>query len=392
MSSDTSAQPDVGALGVASILIIWCIGFTGLAVEPFWVGAIVDSYGLTTAQSGRIGAVQIGFTALSSLALAPRMGVLNRRTISIVGIVLIIIGNVVSAMWINVPVFVTSRALAGLGDGAILAAVHAAVAGTQKPDRVLALSYVALMSFAMIVYLILAALVESYGPPSIFVLVTVITIIGIPVLRWLPATVGEPPPKSDARSPVNWIVVFSLLGTGVFFAAEGALWTYVERLGVNVGLSVPQVGRALSFALALTVIGSIFAYRLGTRFGRAAPIAIGLAILAGMALVLGYSRSAPAYLLGIVLFQVVGIFVMIYLTAFLAILDRYGRVAAAAPAFRSIGNTIGPAAGSLVVGESYTNLGWLAFCLYLVALVTLYPIGRKVEHDSADGNVAPDED
>jgi predicted MFS family arabinose efflux permease len=181
--------------------------------------------------------------------------------------------------------------------------------------------------------------------------------------------------------------IAALAAAAVFYISEGALWAYVERFGVRVGLSPAQVGRAIAFALFLTIGGSFLAYVISTRFGRRGPIVVGILVLSGMSVVLPNARTPFEYVFGVILFQVAGIFVMIYITAFLGSLDSTGRVVAAAPASRGVGNTAGPAiAGVALAAYGYELIGWIALAFYLTALLSfLCVIGRSASGRQSSG-------
>jgi predicted MFS family arabinose efflux permease len=134
----------------------------------------------------------------------------------------------------------------------------------------------------------------------------------------------------------------------------------------------------MSCALLLTIATSLAAYAIGTRFGRRLPIASGLIILSCMAILLANAHTPLEYILGVVLFQVVGIFVMIYITGLLAALDPAGRIVAAAPAARGIGNTAGPAIAGFVLGAfGYQTIGLVALAFYLTALTAFLLLMRR---------------
>ncbi len=362
-------------------VILWCIAFTGLAVEPFWIGGIVDHLGVRAGIAGQFGALQLGCTALTSLFVAPQMGRWNRPQVAMVGLATTLLGNLVVSFFPTVSILLVSRILVGLGEGATLAVAHASIANRRNSDRLYAISYLSLMAYAMLLYLTVPLITERVGIVAIFEIHAAVCIPGFAVaarLRYQPEKRSQP----RLARPFARTGIAALSASAVFYGAEGALWAYVERFGTKVGLSTAQVGRALAFALLLTIGGSLFAYILGTRFGRRGPIVVGLLILSGMAILLTAAHTPFEYVMGVILFQVVGIFVMIYITGFLALLDSSGRVVAAAPAARGVGNTAGPAiAGWALGGFGYEAIGFVSLAFYLTAMSAFVWLMRK---DSAE--------
>jgi predicted MFS family arabinose efflux permease len=97
-----------------------------------------------------------------------------------------------------------------------------------------------------------------------------------------------------------------------------------------------------------------------------------------MAILLTNARTPLEYVAGVILFQVVGIFVMIYVTGLLAALDPAGRIVAAAPASRGIGNTVGPSIAGLALGAfGYQTIGLIALAFYVTALTAFLALMRR---------------
>jgi predicted MFS family arabinose efflux permease len=368
---------------------LWCIGFTGLALEPFWIGGIVDHMGVRAGLAGQFGALQLGCTGVVSILVAPRIGDWSRRRISVAGLAVTLLGNLIVSIFPTVSSVLVSRVLVGLGEGATLAVAHAAIANRQNADRLYAISYLSLMAYAMLLYLTVPLLTERVGVIAIFVVHAIVCIPGFMVASVLiDARPDNVPPRStDALARTG---IAALFAAAVFYISEGALWAYVERFGVRVGLSPAQVGRAIAFALFLTIGSSLLAYVVGTRFGRRGPIIVGILVLAGMSVLLPNAHTRLEYVIGVVLFQVAGIFVMIYVTGFLASLDSSGRVVAAAPASRGIGNTVGPAiAGAALAAYGYELIGWIALAFYLTALLSFLCIMRRSASGRLSAGIRP---
>jgi predicted MFS family arabinose efflux permease len=369
-----------------SSVALWCIGFTGLALEPFWIGGIVDHLGVRASLAGQFGALQLGCTGVVSLLVAPRIGEWSRRRISVIGLAVTFLGSLYVSIFPTVSSVLVSRVLVGLGEGATLAVAHAAIANRRNADRLYAISYLSLMAYAMLLYLTVPLLTERMGIAVIFAVHAIVCIPGVLVAaKLIDARPDNVPQRSTGALARTGIA--ALAAAAVFYISEGALWAYVERFGVRVGLSPAQVGRAIAFALFLTIGGSFLAYVISTRFGRRGPIVVGILVLSGMSVVLPNARTPFEYVFGVILFQVAGIFVMIYITAFLGSLDSTGRVVAAAPASRGVGNTAGPAiAGVALAAYGYELIGWIALAFYLTALLSfLCVIGRSASGRQSSG-------
>src|SRR3546814_4019790 len=67
-----------------------------------------------------------------------------------------------------------------------------------------------------------------------------------------------------------------LLAMLIFATRDRSGWTFVERIGVNAGYTLHQVGQLLSFQAILGVAGPLLASFLGSRKGLTIPIMLGI--------------------------------------------------------------------------------------------------------------------
>src|SRR5690606_16698056 len=79
---------------------------------------------------------EFGFTMLASLLVAPFMGHAPRRTLALVGTLLAIAANLVSANVDDIAMLAAVRCIAGIGAGLALACGNAAVSSARHPDRI----------------------------------------------------------------------------------------------------------------------------------------------------------------------------------------------------------------------------------------------------------------
>jgi MFS family permease len=170
-------------------------------------------------------------------------------------------------------------------------------------------------------------------------------------------TRGAGPTAHPASRASAWIPMAAM---ALFSLNLGALWTYVERIGVGIGLSSPQTGTILSAALALSVLGALGASWLGDRWGRRAPLT--LAIVAQLvSLVLLMRTDAASYAIGAVIYSLAWAFAVPFLYSLVAGLDDSGRLIVLAPAAQAVGAALGPAvAASLLSGTAYAPVSAVA--------------------------------
>ncbi|MBT7951212.1 MAG: hypothetical protein HN764_06290 [Gammaproteobacteria bacterium] len=383
MSSDTKA-----AIG---ILATWCIGFSGVAVEPLWISIVVSEAGLSDAVAGRIDALQVGCVGIASLFIAPRMAKVDRRILAYFGIVLLIFAYFISAIYPGFVLFIVSRAIAGIAEGILLSVSHAAVAATRKPDQLFSIAFLMLILYGILVYRFVPPLAASHGLFGVFGIVVIIAIVGAPLIWLLPRTVPDTiKTEGVGIVPLNITAICALLATCLFYLAQGGLWAYLMRIGEGVGLSKVEVGNFISYSLIFAMAGAITAFTLRDRIGHQLPVCVGLFLLCGAALMLGTANNGNTFFIAAALQQTVGFFVMIYFASLLASLDPLGRIVAASIAFRSLGSTSGPAVvGYTVTGNDYTMAGWATFSAYALSLILMLIALSYTRKNSQAGSYKP---
>jgi MFS family permease len=172
------------------------------------------------------------------------------------------------------------------------------------------------------------------------------------------------------------------LGFAIFEAANTAQFTYVERLGVSLALTDQQVGSALLIASLAGIPGAFVIVLLGSRFGRVAPLTLGIALSICGLLTLITGDSFASYLLGTSLMGFSWAFCLPYIQGLLAELDPHGSAVAAGSASSTIGGSIGPGLAALAVGGgSYTRVLGLSICLLLAALASFWLASRRAVMD-----------
>jgi hypothetical protein len=186
--------------------------------------------------------------------------------------------------------------------------------------------------------------------------------------------------EADAAGILTLLSGRSLLvfaTTVVYYCGVSAVWAYLERIGVDMGLSGAEVGDLLGIGFAISGLGSLATPLVARHVGRALSLAISIAIQVGTMSMLIGQHSGDAYLLYAVtsiVFQFFWSFTIPLLMDQFNRVDDTGRfIVLCASAFK-VGEIIGPPlAASLIQPFGYAgvlSLGIgsviLALCMALV--------------------------
>ena len=357
-------------------------GVQGIALLPFWMGIVIESFAVSERTAGGLATLQLGVLALASLLLSTAVHRVNRKRFIRFGIGLSIFGNILSICAFStqsLTLLFFARAITGAGEGITVATISALAAGTSNPIRTFAYLNGSMAIIAGMVFLISPILVKYFAASGFFGVMLFAGLLAICLSRYIS---GQAPiiQKTEVNwdfVPRAWLVLFLF---GLFATVTGGVWAFAERVGTNsVDLTLQTVGIFMAIAAFAAPLGPVLANFIDTRFGRALPVACCVVLYMGVAFIFGNAVNKSMFLAGTIGHAVVAVFATTYLSAFFAYMDPSGRVAAASPAFNSVGNALGPTvmAFSLSYGTGYQALGWTAFILLSIVLLGLHPILRQ---------------
>jgi predicted MFS family arabinose efflux permease len=346
------------------------------------VGAIMDGFSLSAREAGLAGSVELGAIAVVSLLIAPRVSSLSRSSLALVGVAVTIVGYSLSAVAPSYGPLVVARLVAGLGEGAILAAGNAAAASALDPDRLWA--FVVIFGGAVAALLIggIPYAIGPWGHVGGFGMIGVVCLVCTPLLKLLPRAPDGAARARASRLPHLRLGVATLVALLLIEIGESGLWAFSERLGLAVDLSAEGVGLALGGATLAGVAGAAAAAALSTRLGRAGPLAGGIVLVTSARCMVVYSTTPAAFIASQLAWGVGLLFLLPYILGTAAVLDRLGRWSAAAAAALSIGLAVGPGvAGFLVATFGYGALGLFMGTTGLAALLIIVPVALVVERE-----------
>jgi len=369
--------PSLGAMIAA-----YGLGMMSFMALPLMLGAIISGMGISENVAGRIGSVQLGAMTIGALWVASHAEKLNWRQVAPIALVFAILGNLLALFAGDLYGLIIARFLNGLGEGAMLALANSVASGTKKPQKTFSILTISVSFFFLAVALGVPLAVEHYGDRAVFGLMACLELVCAPLLFMFPIRCKNSQEETFGF-PLNATVLACLAGVALAQMGQAGLWAFNQRIGLHTGLSLSGVGRVLGLTALLTMVGPIAARLLGMRWGKSLPICLSYAFLAAGGLLLANAATPGVYAAGSILMPVSGLFGSPYTMSILAWLDRKGRVAAAAPAFIGLGDTLGPMMGSFVLdGNGYQNLGWLTLVIFILSFALIIGTARRVDGEA----------
>jgi predicted MFS family arabinose efflux permease len=359
----------IGALGTFSFL-------------PLVVSQAIAGLGLSPRAAGLLATAEMAAGGVATFLASFVVHRLERRRIALLGLILIVAGSGLSEAVHHFAVMAAGRVVTGAGEGALIAAVIASMAGTRLPERNFGLWTIAnMIAASVLLYALMPAVIASWGIGGVFGAYLCLTLPGFALLAWYPQDTSAPRILA-ARSagPLGAGVVLCLIAILLSHLAHGGIWAYMQRFGAASGVPVALTARALGYAAFAGLVGGALVTLVGTRWGRVLPNAAALALSGVSALLVAAGHTAGAFVTAAMCFYLAWVFGLPYLMGIIAALDSQGRAATLGIVMQNIGLAAGPAgACALAAGLHYRTVAYVGFGLYLIALLIAVPLAHRVD-------------
>lgn len=362
-----------GWRSLTAAIYLAIIGYGVLVGIPVISTAWVTLLGFTETQVGRVAGADLGGLSIGSVIAALLAAKMNRQLLVFIAIGITVAANVLCLLTVDYAAVLLLRLMAGIGSGIYTGVAVATLGATSKPARALNL-LLFVFAFSQALELYFLPILSMNGIYWVFI---VCNIIGLPLLRWLPARParidpvllesgladsargagkgGEGAPGLLAGVPrrAPWLV---LIAVGFSYINIGAYWTYIELASQASPDADPQwVSQSLVWASFCSIVGCLVATVISDRFGLARPLLVTMfchAVIVGM---LAFGITDANIFISLFSFNFLWIFIDVYQMATIANVDKSGRYVALVPGAQGFGQIIGPniAASLLALNMGY---------------------------------------
>lgn len=359
------------------------VGLLTLLMLPFLMGAMMDGLQLSEGTTGLILSVEFTLAMVSSLLISPYINRVPRRTIAIIGTLMAIIANILSAYIADVALLICVRAFAGFGAGLALATGNSVIASAEDPDKTAGQVNVLFVILMIAVMLGFGFIADAFGLVGTYYGIAATYAVMLILVVRLPQYVHVDDADSNttqlgAKTRVGLIglVPIGMMATMFLFSMRDTMgWAFVEQIGVSLGYSTSEMGMILALQAFIALLGPLIVAKVGNKFGITIPVLIGI-IGHGM-ITLGYLMASDSkfFYTAIVLMNATAYFyALAYLTGLAASLDKEGRVVAATGSFIALGIAVGPAfAGQLINLGGYSLAAWSIIIIIVLTVIAVIP-------------------
>ena len=374
---------------IVSILVAWVgsVGWIPVLILPVIVGGYVEYLGFSEETAGWIATANLAGMALSSIVLSFFVHRWHLLYIALVGVLILISADLVSASVSSSQTFIIVRLFSGIGMGTVVAAALAAIAHQEESDRGFGLFMMLQNIGSAVGVYYLPQLMPEFGIQGLFYSMAglaFLALLALPVFRFFEGA-GEIQyiqEHSQEYKVSSWHlfmtrpIIICLLLALVFEAALTSVWVFSERMGDAIGLAPERVGASLGVAILAGVAGSFFISVFGSYFGRIKPLVIGVILSVVAIFVLSSAVEIILFTLALSAASFIWSYALPLISGIHARLDHSGRVVVAGEFMLVVGATTGSAVAASLVGDGgYTAVLTATVAFYVVSLILLLVSG-----------------
>ena len=369
MKPVTAARMDFR--GLAAAVVLGTLGALTIMIVPGFVMLVGAQSGLDDRHLGFVASWDINATAVAIGISTFLIAHLNWRHLALAGLVLIVIGNVLTAGSHTYTSIVAARLCAGIGEGLAIAVSFAVLGSAANPDRAFGVYLIVGLTVSSAVLLFLPVLQERFGAAALFYGMAALTLTTTGLLRWFPQhNRGQLAARAGGTEVSKHLATAGLVGVFLYFIAQGAVWSYFERIGAASGVNPRFIGEAMGVSSFAGMGGALVAVALVTRCGRVWPLIIsGVISVVSYWMLRGHVTAAQLIAAGI-LFNFGWNLAQPLLSGVCSDADCRGRVVVAMGCIQTVGFGIGPAlAAMLLRGHDFAPSLWTSAAVLVVSLV-----------------------
>jgi DHA1 family inner membrane transport protein len=367
------AQPDLSLAALTSAIAVGTIGAMIIWIVPGFVALAAAQAHLDNQQVGYVASWDINAAAAMMAVSVLLLHRLPWRLLVAVALALIVVGHLSTALCHTYGPIIAARVIAGAGEGLAIGVAFAALGQARNPDRAFAIYLVSGGAVCAGILLVRPGLQQRFGPEPLFLGfagIAGVTSIGVP---WFPTRVSSSGSTPARRGAIDVRLALSgLTAVFLYFMAQGALWSYFDRIGQANAVASSEIGHALAVSTLAGIGGALLAAAMPARLGRRWPLLLSGAVSVVSFLILLSHLTAWTLLLAGVLLIFAWNFSQPLFSGLCCEADPEGRVVCAMGSIQTVGYGLGPAAAALLlVHGSFTPIVWMSIVLLLsgVAIV-----------------------
>ena len=371
----------------SSVLVVVVLGTIAPALfllAPIVVGGLVEERGMTLQTAGYVIAAELTGMALGIIPAAGWLDRIDWRVTARLSLAMLCVGNLLTGVTQSFPLIIVERLLTGFAAGTVSAICAASLAHRPNPGRWYGILVTTQFLFAGLGMWALPHLMSRYGLRATFFFLATSAFVLLFLTPYLQRGPDAPAGHATVSSASKIATACVVPGVFLYFVGVNGVWIYVDRLGVQVGLTFVAVGDILAFSAIFAVLGAICAAAAGERVSATVNCVLGLfATICSLVWSL-YVHGEQDYKFFVCAFAFAWSYSWPYLLAVPAKIDPGGRLALEANAATWAGLAAGPIAAARLYtihpGVHETIMGAIACVCAALVLIPAPEFTRFIRH------------
>ena len=361
-------------------LYIALVGYAVMVGMPALSVAWVTLLNFTEGQVGSVAGADLGGFALGSIITSLLISRMNRRTLTLAGIILAIAANALCLHYVSYEEVLWLRLAAGIGSGICTAVALVTLGGTSHPAR----------AFTMLLFAFAftqggeAQLLPKLSMNGIYYFFITLSVIGLFFLHWIPSHASTDISDVDVdvtdkkgmhhhihKHVPSYVPWMSLVAIFLIYTSIGGYWAYIKLANLSTGLDGDAIDEAIAWASYVSVFGCLVTTYIANRIGMAKPLIIVLLCMAFVAGMMVGDMTIMLLLLNIILFNLLWVFIDVYQMGTMSNFDPTGRFVALIVAAQGLGNFLGPNIAGSILDNNYGYDGVFIMCAIAAVMAML---------------------
>jgi predicted MFS family arabinose efflux permease len=357
------------------------IGYLVLLFLPVYLEVVGIHLALTEQQIGWLASTDSIGLALATFVFSIFIKKLNFRHVLLIGVVIAVLGNFLSAFIQEFSLLCFIRALTGIGEGMIVAVGISAIGMTKNPNRWFGFYTASIVVVQAIGLLLVPIIYDQLSLNGVFVAIALFYLIPLSVIKLLPHKSDDYKITEDGITPQfkqpSKQLNLGLISLLFFYMSIGGVWTYMSLMGTSAGLSLSFVSQALSLAMIAGLMGALFFALIGDIGRNIGLLFISLLVMSLSIWILDNGLTDMRYLIAMCVFSFFWSIAGARLFAVISDVDHSGKYISAAQTVVGVGYIFGPIlASTLVNGSGYTEVIIMGTVLFSLCFIFVLPLAR----------------
>jgi len=345
---------------LAAIMVFSAITPTVMLAAPVIAAQFSGQLGLLPAQIGDLFSVELAAMSLATIPAWWWQSRLNWRMVARVSAVIFILANIASIWADSFNTLFWLRFVSALGGGTLMVLCLSSAVASSNRDRTYGLWVSGQLVLAAVALWILPKLFALFELKTLYIGLAGLMLVSFPLTGAFPEVAPSVKPAVEANTQGRGLlsVVLALAAVLLFYIGLISVWAFVGVIADAASIPGQQTGQILSIATIMGIVGSLTATFIGNRGVRSLWLLLGYGLMALSVALLFGMPGVVRFTLSAIIFKYVWTFVLPFIVACIADMDRNGQLVNSMNLVIGGGLAIGPAiAGRMLQPD--TALGWM---------------------------------